>query len=369
MEDLKIKRGRVYYYKIFNISDSADVEGVPALAANFRELKRLKLERIASDAIDIPTPPITLYINEFPLEINGTVQKVIVKLEINELGTMAVIFEINLNGAFPLSTFREIQKNTLIEVTEDSKVSEYLQNGLEVLGPVFKGRYDQISPNVDYIAYYVEEFDRKILGKEILNQFRELPELLYNSDDPLSDQMRDRIKNKWFSYSREDLAILTYEGAFIYEPTGSTDILDILDFVNTQLVTVRYYDGLMDTRMKDINKTLRSKPSNVLSEIFHIRSRNRIMRKLMALTVEVTSALEHARNAIRITQDVYYARIYTSARQVFGLNSWETTLKNKLELVNRTSNMFYNNAFHVFDDFLEIIVIILIALELLMFFK
>lgn len=369
MEELRIKRGRVYYYKIFNISDSADVDGIPTLAANFRELKRLKLERISSDAIDIPTPPITLYINEFVLDINGADQKVAVKLEINELGTMAVIFEMNLVGDFPITIFRKIQKEKLAEITEESKVEEYLNDGLRVLGPVFKGRYEKVSPNVDYLAYYVEEFDRPVKGKEVVGQFKELPELLYNSDKPLSEQMRDRIKNKWFSYNEEDLAILTYDGAFIYEPTGSTDILDILDFVNTQLVTVRYYDGLMDTRMKDINKTLRSKPSNVFKEIFHIRSRNRIMRKLMALTVEVTSALEHARNAIRITQDVYYARIYTSARQVFGLNSWETTLKNKLDLVNKTSNMVYNNAFHVFDDFLEIIVIVLIALELLMFFK
>jgi hypothetical protein len=86
MGEIKVNKGRVYYYKIYNISDSADLERVVSLASNFKGIKRLRFERVGSDVIDIPNPPIQLYIDEYPIKIDDFDGYVTVKLEVNELG-------------------------------------------------------------------------------------------------------------------------------------------------------------------------------------------------------------------------------------------------------------------------------------------
>jgi|GEM_PF-1882750 len=371
MDELFIKRGRVYYYKIYNISDSADLEKVISLASNFKGVKRLRFERAGSDVIDIPDSPIQLYIDEYPLEIEGSRTLVTVKLEISELGTMAIIIQIEFEfeaGVSP-NFFKDFQRNYMTNPDETFKVDDYFENGMSILGPVFKGKYQKNFPIIDYSVYYVQEFNKPIKAKDILKAYTDLPELLHKSDKKLSVQVRNRTFRHAFSYYDDDLVIVTNDGAFIYDPEGSDDIMDILDFLNTQLVTIRYYDDLLDKRMKEINLILLDKPTNSLTEIFKIRKHNDASRKLMALTVEVKSAVDHAQNAIHITEDVYYARVYMKAREIFGLDSWENSVEKKLEIVNDTYEMVQHSLSHAFDNFLEIIVIILIFIELLIFFK
>ncbi len=369
MDELKIKKARIYYYKIYNIADSADLEKVISLSSNFKGIKKMRFERVGSDVIEIQNPPIHLYIDEYPLKIDGNNVKVTVKLEINELGTMTVIVQIDVEGDISTSFFTKIQKEYLSNPAESFKVEEYFKNGINILSPVFKGKYENFSPTLEHIIYYVENFDGPIKARELLSEYKDLPELLHKSDKKLSIQVKNRTFRHAFSYYADDLVVITNDSSFVYDPEGSDDIIDILDFLNTQLVTIRYYDELLDRRMREINKSLIDKPNNSLMEIFKIRKHNNASKRLIALNVEVKSAVEHAKNAIHVTEDVYYARVYMNARQIFGLNLWEESVERKLEVVNDTYNMIQYNLSHAFDNFLEIVVIVLIFIELLAFFR
>jgi hypothetical protein len=369
MGEIKVNKGRVYYYKIYNISDSADLERVVSLASNFKGIKRLRFERVGSDVIDIPNPPIQLYIDEYPIKIDDFDGYVTVKLEVNELGTMGIIVEIEFTGEVPISIFKIIQKSYIDDAESAFKIDTYFNNGLNILGPVFNGKYEKVFPILDYSIYYVQSFDHPLKAKEVVTEYGDLPELLHKSYKQLSTQVRNRTLRHAFSYYNDDLVVITNDGAFIYDPDGSDDVIDILDFLNTQLVTIRYYDELLNKRMREINSMLSKRPTNSLTEIFKIREHNDASRKLMALTVEVKSAMDHAQNAIHVTEDVYYARIYMNARQIFGLSSWEESVERKLEIVNNTYDMVQHNLSHAFDNFLELIVILLIFIELFAFFK
>ncbi|BBJ27665.1 RMD1 family protein [Athalassotoga saccharophila] len=367
MDELRIRKARIYYYKIYNIADSADLEKVISFSSNFKGIKKMRFERVGSDVIEIQNPPIQLYIDEYHLKIDENDVKVTVKLEINELGTMTVIVQMDVEGDIPTSFFTKVQKEYLSNPNESFKVEEYFKNGINILSPVFKGRYEKFSPTLEHIIYYVENFDRPVKARELLNEYKDLPELLHKSDKKLSVQVKNRTFRHAFSYYADDLVVITNDSSFVYDPEGSDDIIDILDFLNTQLVTIRYYDELLEVRMHEIN--LNDKPNNSLMEIFKIRKHNNASKKLIALNVEVKSAVEHAKNAIHVTEDVYYARVYMNARQIFGLNLWEESVERKLEVVNDTYNMIQYNLSHAFDNFLEIVVIILIFIELLAFFK
>ena len=54
--------------------------------------------------------------------------------------------------------------------------------------------------------------------------------------------------------------VLTWDRAFIYEPRGDADVIDVLEVANAQLLEMRYYDELLDAelpRMYDLVEATR----------------------------------------------------------------------------------------------------------------
>ena len=43
--------------------------------------------------------------------------------------------------------------------------------------------------------------------------------------------------------------VLTWDRAFIYEPRQESDVADVLEVANAQLVEMRYYDELLDAEL------------------------------------------------------------------------------------------------------------------------
>src|SRR5207248_3952136 len=67
------------------------------------------------------------------------------------------------------------------------------------------------------------------------------------SDDEVSD-----VIARARSYFDDDLAVVDWNSAFVLEPSGGREILDILEFANSQLLELRYYDALLDRHLRRI---------------------------------------------------------------------------------------------------------------------
>ena len=67
-----------------------------------------------------------------------------------------------------------------------------------------------------------------------------------------------------FRYYADDLVVLTWDRAFIYEPRGDSDVMDVLDVANAQLLEMRYYDQLLDAELPNmynlVQKMQRARP-------------------------------------------------------------------------------------------------------------
>lgn len=64
----------------------------------------------------------------------------------------------------------------------------------------------------------------------------------------LSSETREVLEHAW-SYTPHDLAIIEWNAAFLYEPTGSEDLVDLLEIANAQLLELRYYDAVLDAEL------------------------------------------------------------------------------------------------------------------------
>jgi hypothetical protein len=124
----------------------------------------------------------------------------------------------------------------------------------------------------------------------------DLVPLLSGEHLPLSAQARAEILKRRFSYYADDLVVLTWDRAFICEPRGDTDVADVLEVANAQLLELRYYDELLDTelpRMYDLVEEAQ--------RIGHVLASRRfadLARRLYILVAEVTKVREKIDNAL-----------------------------------------------------------------------
>ena len=87
------------------------------------------------------------------------------------------------------------------------------------------------------------------LDAEALQQRVDLVPLLSGEDRPLSEGARRDLLRQRFSYYTDDLVVLTWDRAFIHEPRGDSDVMDVLDVANARLLEMRYYDQLLQTEL------------------------------------------------------------------------------------------------------------------------
>ena len=162
----------------------------------------------------------------------------------------------------------------------------------------------------------------------------DLAGLLSGETRALSEGARRDLLAHSYSYFADDLVVLTWDRAFVYEPRGDSDVADVIEVANAQLVELRYYDTLLDEelpRMYDRVEEARGAVSLLAARRFA-----HLARGLYRLVAETTELTEKVDNALQVTEDVYLARVYTAALGLFRVPSLSTSVDRKLAIIRDT---------------------------------
>ena len=204
--------------------------------------------------------------------------------------------------------------------------------------------------------------DRKIDAAEFLLKYDPSRLLLYETHR-VSLPLREETLKHRFSYYPDDLVIVHLDNAFIIEPSGSSDILDILEFANAQMLELRYYDNVLD---KELSRIYSELPKRSGVSIFMLRTYERLAKKITQTVTDLTEVTERVDNALKVTEDVYYARIYRTAMILFRSRDWELSIKEKLQIVNNAYKMLYNEIATKRGHVIEFGIFILIVIEIIL---
>jgi hypothetical protein len=166
-----------------------------------------------------------------------------------------------------------------------------------------------------------------------------------------------------FSYFPDDLIVVQWDSAFIYDSAPDANVvLDLLEFANSQLVEFRTYDGRLDGELDAIYAA--DFPPQRRWRPLHRRETELRATQLRFLLVDVRELADRATNALKITGDAYYARIYRAIASRLGLEVWERSIESKLDAVGDVYRYLVDQAQVARSEFLELIVIVLIAIEI-----
>ena len=142
-----------------------------------------------------------------------------------------------------------------------------------------------------------------------------------------------------FSYYDDDLTVLTWESALVVEPRAEDrDVEYVLEFANAQLLELRVYDLQLDAELPalyDRAEAARAPPATTaLAGRFRA-----VLSDLQTRVADVTETVERVENALKVTNDVYLARIYAAALELFREEAWRRGIERKLRILRETYAM------------------------------
>jgi hypothetical protein len=89
-----------------------------------------------------------------------------------------------------------------------------------------------------------------------------------------------------------------------------------------------------------------------------------IMRHQMKISAEISETIEKVDNLIKVTEDVYYARVYASALKILRSGQWSESVSRKIDVIRENYSMLSDEVRIQHSNFLEWVVILLIAFEI-----
>jgi hypothetical protein len=365
LSEFKVQSGSVIAQRLFDICYSIDLVQAETLWADRKggKTSRSHLGKTPAKALTFDVPPLVINLECVVIHLAGVDRPVEVSVRIYDFGVVAVSLRIDARDLtwFEFGELFDVVDKTIGPLAQSQVWSELLAGICPTLTPAM------VRPNVlrlqeDYLLAVVREWDQPMIAADLLNQLNLAP-LLSGEKRPLSESERQELLRHNFSYYEDDLVVLNWDRAFIYEPRGDTEVCDILEVANAQLLEFRYYDELLDAelpRMYDLVEATRRKTSLLSSRRFA-----NLARKLYTLVAEVTELTEKVDNALQVTEDVYLARIYQSALKVFRVPQVSAAVDRKLSIIRDTYTALFDEASGARGELLEIAVIILIVIEII----
>ena len=363
--DVRIS-GEVVVYRLFDLGYEIDLDRVVRLLGD-RAPERARPVRGEARAIQVPNPPVTVELGTAALTAGATRREATLSARIFDFGVTSFRARIVLPPEASWDQFA-VWSAECAAAAEWNEIFPRARDELAArIAPAIAKAGD--SPLVeDYTVFRVNRLadsggarlPASVLGED------ELIRLLMDEARPLSLDVRRGLLSQRFSYFEDDLAVITWSAALVVEPVAEdADVQYVLEFANAQLLELRYYDDLLDRELPRMYDHIEHARHG-----FHLIGRRygRLLSALQARVAEATELVERSENAIKMTNDVFLARIYAAALEVFRGRAWREGIDGKLAIVRDTYTMLNGESQARRSEALELIIVLLIVLEIVLTF-
>ena len=358
--------GEVVVYRLYDLGYEIDLDRVASLLGDHAP-ERARPVRGEAQAIQIPNPPVTLGLGVVDVPVAGATCAAEMSARIFDFGVVSIRARVPHPSPETWDAFVEWGVACAGSVAWATLFPEARARLLARVAPAITKPGE--SPLAeDYTVFRLHGLggpDGDRLPATVLRD-EDLARLLTGEPRPLSVVARRDLLSQRFSYFEDDLTVLTWNAALVVEPVAAdTDVQYVLEFANAQLLELRYYDALLDRELPRMYDRIAEARYG-----FHLLGRRygRLLSDLQARVAEVTELVERSENALKMTDDVFLARIYAAALEVFRGRTWRQGIDGKLAIIRDTYAMLNAESQARRAEALEAIIIVLILLEVVMAF-
>lgn len=359
--------GLVVVYQLYDVGYAIDLERASAALAE-RSPNRSRPERDEAEALEMANPPLEVELGRAPITLDGVTRDAGLTARLYEFGVCALRLEVDTGPrlAWPaLGTLgREAERAPAVQRLFEDELRGLL------------GRLDAaverpaVAPVVErYVVFRVHEL-RDASGAEVdasRIDDASLVSLLLNEREPLSEAARRELLVHRFSYYARDLAVLTWDNALVVDARREDrDVELVLELANAQLLELRVYDALLDAELPRTYDQMAEERRRRRPRL--TRSYRPLLAAVQSVVADVTETVERSENALKVTEDVYLARVYAAALALFREADWRRGIDRKLRLLRDAYGMMNDEAQHARGELLEITIVLLILFEIVVGF-
>lgn len=364
MNDFHVRSGAIIALRLFDIAYSIDLKRIEDLNNERRKGVTVRSSLLSAPvkSLAFDVPPVLLTLPSLRITVGGRSMECPLTVRFYEFGVVSISLRFPAND-IPWSGLSEFANE--VDRTVGPRGSHLPWQGiLEDLRETFLPALQRPNATLfeeDHLVTVVQEWEKPMTSSE-LQESLDLVPLLSGETRPLAAKAREELLRHRFSYYEDDLVVMTWDRAFIYEPRNDSDVADILEVANAQLLEFRYYDELLDDELPRMYEMVRRarRPLNLLAS----RRFADLARRLYTLVAEVTELTEKAENVLRVTEDVYLARVYLAALGIFRVPTISASVQGKLAIIRDTYAALYEEASSSRGELLEFAIILLIVIEI-----
>jgi hypothetical protein len=325
-----------------------------------RTLEHPSLKHPAPGYVRYQRPPVIEPIETLILESGERLQG---QIKYYDYGVISVVFELPFSGDW--ETLVRLGSRWVWDVDFSGHASKIVRKKLERSAPAMVKPYPEWLSE-DYFIFHVREMTGSPAANELVaSHGARIAQIVRGETAQLSDGERNEILQSRTSYYPNDLAVIGWNGAFLYDTaSGAETAIQLLEYANSQLLEFRHYDELLTRELESVYASL-DKGTGMLARWRLARDAT----KLHTVLLDVSELTEHADNAIKFLSDMFSARLYKLAALKVGVPDYKDLVTQKV----RTAEELYHFMVDQFNQsrafVLEFTVVVILIIELIYLFR
>lgn len=361
--EVKIKRGKILVYRVFDIGSEIDLEKVETLFEETKLKERFKLDRKHNTSLIISNSPVSIHLGTVDINLMDKLVPAELVVKVWHFGTVSLCFQIpipentNWQRLVEMADWIE-RRDENIETLARTKAKEFQKN-IQYAIPVLN---DWVI-NEDYITYFIQELEG-LDGplSTLVDKVDVTALILAEPKEILSETLKKMTLEKVYQYSRDDLVIMDWNSALVIEPSGSMDVPLVIEFALNQLLEMRYYDDMLDQRLSTLYNEVVGRKKGLLSNKY-----SQLAEEAGQIYLEISEIIENVENSFKTVGDFYLATIFRATSKKFRFDDWQKSINEKLGNLAEVSKLLHSEVNESRNQFLEIIIILLITIEVVPF--
>jgi hypothetical protein len=350
-------KGEVVYLYAFDVANEIVTRNIPEILGQkplpFEVRKDRPFPR------DVPLyQPLSIEPPPLPATLRGQPVRVLVR--IYEIGVVSIVMRVGFEAASPpdlLHFHKPVLENgqTLDQVSRDlcdrvyRDVKKYMT------------RSSSPSEPEAYTVFCVTDLgDVRDVNRWLADERRNVAGLLAETEPSrLSEAQVTEVLRLNRSFENSDVVVIDWDAALVVDLDGYVDdVLYTLELANLQLEEFRMMDGKLDRYLNRAYDDLERERFSLLG------ADTKVLRVLRRFRVDLTKLADEVTHITKFLGDWHLARIFVAARERFYLDQWRTSVDQRLAQLDRLYSVVHAEINERRMFWLEIIIVIFFAIEL-----
>jgi hypothetical protein len=325
-----------------------------------RSVRQPSFKQPAPGYVRYQRPPVVEPVEPLVLESGERLEG---QIKFYDYGVVSVVMELPFAGDW--DTLVRLGSRWVWDVDFSGHASRIVRRKIEHAAPALLKAYPTWLSE-DYFIFHVREIAGAPSAAELIaSQGGRIAQIIRGETAALSEGERNEIFQSGISYYTNDLAVIGYNAAFLYDSTaGAETAIQLLEYANSQLLEFRHYDELLTHELENVY--------SFLDKGTGMRVRWRLARtatRLHTVLLDVNELTEHADNAIKFLSDMFSARLYKVAASKIGVPDYKDLVTQKIHTAEELYHFMVDQFNQSRAFVLELMVVIILVVELVYFFR